>query len=164
MERLLLLRTVPLFAHMSLEQLEAIDALLREVHYVEGETIFQEGDPGDELLVILEGEVEFSRRAASGGALHLATFGPGSWFGDMAVLSDEPRSASAVASRPARILTLRGERLKELVLEMPELSFEIFRELAARLRAADRRLEEQRAGFSDRSSPRAPGSAAGSGS
>jgi len=146
MERLLLLRTIPLFAHMSLEQLEAIDALLREVHYVQGETIFREGDPGDELLVILEGEVDFSKRSASGGDLHLATFRAGSWFGEMAVLSDEPRSATAVARAPARILSLRGDRLKELVLEMPELSFEIFRELAARLRAADRRLEEPRGG------------------
>jgi hypothetical protein len=171
MERLLLLRTVPLFAHMSLEQLEAIDALLREVHYVEGETICREGDPGDELLVILEGEVGFSRRAAQGGELHLSTFGAGSWFGEMAVLSDEPRSATARASKPSRILSLRGDRLKELVLEMPELAFEILRELAARLRAADRRLEEPRGGpgggpggSSDRPFPPAPGSAAGSGS
>jgi HEAT repeat protein len=141
-ERLLLLRTVPLFAHMSLEQIEAIDALLREVHYVQGETIFREGDPGDELLVILEGEVDFSKRSASGGDLHLATFRAGSWFGEMAVLSDEPRSATAVARTPARILSLRGDHLKELVLEMPELSFEIFRELAARLRAADQRLDD----------------------
>jgi HEAT repeat protein len=164
MERLLLLRTIPLFAHMSLEQLEAIDALLREAHYVQGETIFREGDPGDELLVILEGEVDFSKRSASGSDLHLATFRAGSWFGDMAVLSDEPRSATARARTPARILSLRGDRLKELVLEMPELSFEIFRELAARLRAADRRLEEQRGGSSARSSPREPRSGAGSGS
>jgi CRP-like cAMP-binding protein len=156
---------------MSLEQLEAIDALLREVHYVEGETICREGDPGDELLVILEGEVGFSRRAAQGGELHLSTFGAGSWFGEMAVLSDEPRSATARASKPSRILSLRGDRLKELVLEMPELAFEILRELAARLRAADRRLEEPRGGpgggpggSSDRPFPPAPGSAAGSGS
>jgi CRP-like cAMP-binding protein len=154
MERLLLLRTIPLFAHMSLEQLEAIDALLREAHYVQGETIFREGDPGDELLVILEGEVDFSKRSASGSDLHLATFRAGSWFGDMAVLSDEPRSATARARTPARILSLRGDRLKELVLEMPELSFEIFRELAARLRAADRRLEEQRGGQTSRGAAR----------
>jgi HEAT repeat protein len=146
MERLLLLRTIPLFAHMSLEQLEAIDALLREGHYVQGETIVREGDPGDELLVILEGEVDFSKRAAGGGDLQLGTFRAGSWFGEMAVLSGAPRSATAVARTPARILSLRGDRLKELVLEMPELAFEIFRELAERLRAADRRLEEQRGG------------------
>jgi AAA family ATP:ADP antiporter len=146
MERLLLLRTIPLFAHMSLEQLEAIDALLREVHYVQGETIVREGDPGDELLVILEGEVDFSKRAAGGGDLRLGTFRAGSWFGEMAVLSGAPRSATAVARTPARILSLRGDRLKELVLEMPELAFEIFRELAERLRAADRRLEERRGG------------------
>jgi HEAT repeat protein len=145
MERLLLLRAIPLFAHMSLEQLEAIDALLREVHYVQGETIVREGDPGDELLVILEGEVDFSRRAAGGGELALGTFRAGSWFGEMAVLSGAPRSATALARTPARILSLRGDRLRELVLEMPELAFEIFRELAERLRAADRRLEDARA-------------------
>ena len=94
--------------------------------------------------MILEGEVDFSKRAADGGELALGTFRAGSWFGEMAVLSGAPRSATAVARTPARILSLRGDRLKELVLEMPELAFDIFRELAERLRAADRRLEERR--------------------
>ena len=58
----------------------------------------------------------------------------------MAVLDGEPRSASIVASRHSRLLSLDGGSLRELVLQMPEISFEIFRVLATRVRVAESRM------------------------
>jgi CRP-like cAMP-binding protein len=61
------------------------------------------------------------------------------WFGEMAVLDDETRTATIVVAKDARLASLSGDRLKELILAMPEMSFEIFRELIARVRSAERR-------------------------
>jgi CRP-like cAMP-binding protein len=60
----------------------------------------------------------------------------------MAVLCDEPRSATVVASRDAQLLTLEATRVKELIFEMPELAFEFFRVLTTRLNSANRRFEK----------------------
>ena len=57
-----------------------------------------------------------------------------------------PRSATAVSSGTTRLLSLRGDRLKELVLDMPEISFELLRELTARVKAVERRLAEVEVG------------------
>ncbi|MEN8181731.1 MAG: HEAT repeat domain-containing protein [Myxococcota bacterium] len=142
MERLLLLTQVPLFAQMSLEQIEAIDALMTEVQYMDRELIVREGDTGDELFVILEGRVEFYKESGGGERLQLSTAGPGSYLGEMAILSHEPRSATAISAGPTRLLSLRGDQLRELVLDMPEISFELLRELTARVKSAERRLAE----------------------
>ena len=139
MERMLLLSRVPLFAQLTLEQLEAIDALMHEVHYMPGETITREGETGDELFVVIEGDVSIYKERAEGERILLSTLGAGSYLGEMAILSDEPRSATALAATPARLLSLRGDRLKELILDMPEISFELLRVLTGRVRTVERR-------------------------
>lgn len=141
MERLLVLRRVPLFAQMTLEQLDAINQLLHEEQYLQSETIFREGDVGDELYILVEGEVQVFKSQGSD-ELVLSTMTDGSYFGEMAILDDEPRSASVRATRDARLLVLKGEQLKELIFQMPEIAFEIFKVLTSRIRKADRRLDE----------------------
>ncbi len=66
-----------------------------------------------------------------------------SYFGEMAALGNENRLATVVASSPARMLCLDGVSLKELILQMPEIAFEIFGVLIARVRTAEARLAEQ---------------------
>jgi CRP-like cAMP-binding protein len=65
-----------------------------------------------------------------------------SYFGEMAVLDDETRTATIVVAKDARVASLAGERLKDLVFSMPEIAFEIFPEIIARVRRAERRLSE----------------------
>ncbi len=142
MERLLVLRKVSLFQNLSLDQLEAINRLLRESRYLSGETICREGDLGRELFILIEGEVRFLRDRGTPRELLLNTQQPVSAFGEMGVLADAPRSASVVAATDATLLVLDGDRLKELILQVPEISFEIFRVLAARVRAAEERLRD----------------------
>ena len=144
MERLLALRQVPLFAHLSLDQLEVIHRAMKTVQYVEGEVIVCEGEPGTELFVLLDGEVEVYRGRGSSQPTLLNTLQPVSSFGEIAILGGERRSASAVASRDSTLLSLGGERIKELILQMPEISFEIFRSLIARIRVAEQRAEDSR--------------------
>lgn len=142
MERLLILRRVPLFAHMTLEQLEAINQIIKEVQYLAGEVIFREGDVGSELFLLVEGEVRILKNYGTPQELLLSSLQGVSYFGEMAILDDEPRSASVVVSKDARLLSLEGERLKELIFQMPEIAFEIFRVLTQRVRVSDQRLQK----------------------
>jgi hypothetical protein len=144
MERLLALRQVSLFAHLSLDQLETIRRATKTVQYHEGEVIVREGDPGTELFVLLDGEVKVYHEWGSPEPLLLNTLTPISYFGEIAILGGESRSASVIASRDSTLISLGGERLKELILQRPEISFEIFRGLITRIRVAEQRFEESR--------------------
>lgn len=137
-ERMVLLRKVPLFQTMSLEQLAAIDQRLQERPFLAGEQVLAEGDLGTELYIVLDGAV----RVSKSGGITLSTLGAGDYFGEMAILDSQPRSASVFAQTPTRLLTLKGDDLKDLVHEMPEIAFEIFRVLTARVRSSDDRLQE----------------------
>jgi HEAT repeat protein len=142
MERLLALREVPLFAHLRLDQLESIHRAMRDEAYVRGEVLMREGEPGNDLYLLLEGEVEVYIDHGLSTQRLLNTLAAVSSFGEMAVLDDGTRTVTIVVSKDARLASLAGDRLKELILAMPEISFEIFRELIARVRNAERRGRE----------------------
>jgi len=142
MERLLALREVPIFAQLRLDQLESIHRAMRDEAYVRGEVIVREGEPGHELYLLLEGEVEVWAGYGGPSPKLLNRLTAVSYFGEMAVLDDETRTATIVVARDVRVASLAGERLKDLVFSMPEMAFEIFREIIARVRRAERRLSE----------------------
>jgi len=137
MERLLALKQVPLFALLSLEQLEAIQQISQELEYVANETIIREGDRGGDLYLLLEGEVRVVKGAGTAQERLLGTVAAIGYFGEMAALDNEPRSATVVAARPSRMLRLESDSLKELIHQMPEISFEIMRVLTQRVRKAE---------------------------
>ena len=96
--------------------------------------------------MLLDGEVEVYRGQGSSESTLLNTLQPVSYFGEIAILGGERRSASVVASRDSTLLSLGGERIKDLILQMPEISFEIFRSLITRIRVAEQRGEDGRVG------------------
>lgn len=140
MERLLLLREVPLFARLSLHQLEAIGSVMRESHYLAGEVVFREGDPGGELYLLLEGRVRIVKDHGTPDEVILGTVEAPGYFGEMAALDDRPRSATVVVADDARLLALDGDSFKDLMLQMPEIAFEVCRELSERVRNLDARV------------------------
>jgi CRP-like cAMP-binding protein len=142
MERLLALRNVSLFSEMSLDQLEVINGLMVESQFVSGEVIFWEGDPGRELYLITEGAVDIVKDHGTDRAVHLARLDAGSCVGEIAVLDESPRTATAVAAEDCTLLGLGGDRFKELIYDMPELAFAIFGVLTGHLRRSDERLQE----------------------
>jgi len=104
-----------------------------------GETLFEEADSGDVLFIIQSGEVELTRRGATGRRM-VARLGPGEFFGEMSVVLGETRSARAVAIRPTRVLELDGETLEAMCIERPEIAIRIIRRLTTRLIESERRL------------------------
>ena len=121
---------------MSLDQLHTIATNLEEQDRPADDTIFSEGDLSQDLYLIASGKVDIVQQR--GDALHrIVTLKAGEFFGDMAIFEERARSAGAVVSAPATLLTLSPERFRQIVLQEPEISFEIFRELSARLRRLD---------------------------
>jgi CRP-like cAMP-binding protein len=139
MERLLALKQVPLFSQLSLEQLEAIQQISLEVEYLADEAIFKEGDRGGDLYLLIDGAVRIVTDFGNPQEPVLKTVEAVSYFGEMAALDDERRSATVVAAVSCRLLRLEGASLKELIHQMPEISFEIMRVLIGRVREAERR-------------------------
>jgi hypothetical protein len=142
MERLLALKRVPLFANLSLDQLEAIHQLAEEVTFLPNEVVMREGEPGSELYILLEGVLDVYLGWETPEQSRLGEIRAVDYVGEMAILDDEPRGATIVAVEQARLLSLEGQILKDLILQMPEIAFEIFRVLTGRVRTAERRLQE----------------------
>ncbi|MFQ5418154.1 MAG: Crp/Fnr family transcriptional regulator [Myxococcota bacterium] len=104
-----------------------------------GDTVFDQGDPGDQLYVIQFGEIELTRDGA-GKARVVARLGPGDFFGELGVVLGKPRSTRAVAVRPTRVLELDRETLEAMCLEQPSIAIRLLRVVVARLIEAEHRL------------------------
>ena len=94
-----------------------------------GHTVFSEGDPGDAMYVVLEGEVELR----IGGAI-VETLGPGEPFGEMALIDHAPRVATVTTKTPCRLLAIPEKRFLFMVQQTPHFSLQIMRVIAERLR------------------------------
>jgi hypothetical protein len=143
MERLLALKRVSLFENLTLDQLDAVRQLTREAEFLAGEVIVREGAPGDELYILLEGRVDVMLGWETPQATKLGEMQGVDYFGEMAILDREPRSVTIVAAENSRLLSLDGQSLKDLIQQMPEISFEILRVLTTRVRRAEQRLREE---------------------
>lgn len=134
-ERIRFLRRVPLFATLPGEDLVSVAAVLEQLELEGGEQIFHRGDRGEDLFVVVSGQVEIGEPGHV-----LATLGEAEFFGDLAVLDHEGRSADARARGPTKLLRLRGADLRELMATRPEITQGIVRVLVARLRDAAGKL------------------------
>ena len=103
--------------------------------FAAGQFIFQAGDPGETMYIITEGEVEI----LDGSAI-LETAGPGSIFGELALVDDEPRSATVVAKTACRLVTVNRRRFEYMVQETPFFGLAVMKVLADRLRNTNLRI------------------------
>jgi cAMP-dependent protein kinase regulator len=114
-----------LFSTLDEAGLQALLGML-ELRVVTASTpIVVQGEPGDEAYVVARGEVEVSRKSEHGETIALARLGSGALFGEMALLSQAPRTAQVVASRPCLLLVVRKDALDNLVADEPELGVAI---------------------------------------
>ena len=137
MERLLALKEIPLFKNLSLDQLEAVHQIAKEVEYLPGEVILRQGERGDELYLLVEGRVRVFTNYGLPNEDEKPQQSAVSSFGEMAVLHDGTRTATVVAADRSHLLCLDGNSLRELLMQMPEISFEMFRVLVERVRTAE---------------------------
>ncbi|MDH3707200.1 MAG: cyclic nucleotide-binding domain-containing protein [Acidimicrobiia bacterium] len=128
-EKARLLRSVPLFESLSKRDLTQLARLVDEIHRDSGTAVTEQGEPGDEFFVVVEGEVEVRR-----GSKRIGRLGPGEWFGEMSLLDDQPRSASVTATDDSVLLTIHRTDFDRLLASNPALMRTILTALAARLR------------------------------
>jgi len=115
------LRDLPLFKCLSNTEFEALHAVCREEEYFDGDVLFNEGDPAESVHVIKRGCVRVVRRE-NGRQVDLASLYNGEFFGEMGVLNNSPRSAGAVVSGSATILTIPGPDFVRTVAANPTMS------------------------------------------
>jgi signal transduction histidine kinase len=115
---------------------DVLAELLEEQRYEAGQIIFQEGDPGSAMFIVCSGRVAVLKGNFSAPTL-LGYRGVGEIVGEMALLENEPRSASVVALEPVRLLRITRESFEALLTRNPKLGMSILSILSARLRAAD---------------------------
>ena len=122
---------------------EALRKLASERMYEAGAEIFKEGDSGDGLYIIKDGTVRISALLSSGERKNLSVLGPGEVFGEMAVLDDAPRSATATAEKTTIVYFISRAELMELLREIPQLSASLIREISRRLREFNKHYIEE---------------------
>lgn len=128
--RVELIRRLPLFELCSKRDLRRIASLAVERTIDEGTNLIREGEPGTEFLVVVDGEVDVRRRGR-----RVARLGPGSYVGEIALLSRSPRTATVVAATDLRVLAIAGRDFVELLDAIPELWLKVARTLADRVEA-----------------------------
>lgn len=131
------LRAVPLFAHLGPDDLQALAGLCRERHFPRGGIVVSQGDPGDAMFLIAAGQLKVAVFAEDGREVILSVLGASGFFGEMALLDDEPRSAHVIAMTDATLLQLRRDDFRARLRASPDLGIAMLRELSIRLRRAD---------------------------
>ena len=133
MERVLFLRKVALFAELPPPDLHPIAVIAEEHAFADGETIADQGDPGDAMHIIVSGEVSVVVHGAGQSEHVVAARSSGDVVGEMAVITNEPRIAGLVARSDVRLLTIARPQFESILRERPEIAFGVIRVLCQRL-------------------------------
>ncbi|MBU0483061.1 MAG: cyclic nucleotide-binding domain-containing protein [Proteobacteria bacterium] len=135
---------VPLFDHLSKRELRIVTGIIHHRTYQEGEFVFQKGQPGAAMFIIDEGEIEIVDPDQDEKCNVIARLGENTFFGELALLDDSPRSATAVAVKLTRIYAFFRADLDDLMNSNPHIGSHVYKSLAmiigARLKATNEQL------------------------
>ncbi|MGC9220176.1 MAG: Crp/Fnr family transcriptional regulator [Solirubrobacteraceae bacterium] len=141
--RLALLRSVPVFAELSDEDLMAVASVAVARRFDAGDAVFLEGDSGDSCYVVSSGLARAVRQNQDGRSITLAHFTAGDMFGELAMFGDEPRSATVDTLEPTEVIVVPRRDVQRLIRQHPEIAVKLMASLAQRLRATNERLARQ---------------------
>lgn len=136
------LSLVRLFAGLTPAQLADVARVGRRHRYRRGQVVFYQGDPGDALYLILSGQVKVSVTSRQGEEAILAVLGAGECFGELALLDDQPRSATIETTQPTEAFIFYRPDFYRFLRQAPDVAIALLRVLAARLRATDKVVED----------------------
>jgi len=139
MERVLFLRHVPLFADLAPPDLKHIAAIADERLFHDAELIARQDDPGDELFIIVSGEVAVRERAGGQAEQEITRRQAGEVVGEMSIIAQESRVASLLAVGAVRVLSVDHKQFASMLRERPEISLAVMRVLIARLKEREAR-------------------------
>jgi CRP-like cAMP-binding protein len=123
-----LLAKIPLFERCSRRQLAKIASIAREVQYPASTPVVQQGKPGDDFFLVVEGEAD-----VRAGARKLATLRPGSFFGEIALVTGSRRTATVTTGTPMRALVIASQEFHTLLQDSPDIQRKILQQIGSRL-------------------------------
>src|SRR5262245_37355922 len=132
-----------LFRRLNASELTALRQIARERTFSAGQDIFKEGDNGDGIYLVKDGQVEISVRISTDNRRVFAQIGPGELFGEMAVVELKPRSATATAAKDTVVYFIPRDELLVMVERSATLSLDLLREISQRLREHNQRYIEE---------------------
>jgi CRP/FNR family transcriptional regulator len=142
-ETLELLRRVPLFMTLAPEELDQVAQVAVPRRFAASQVVFREGDASDTCYVIRDGHVRAVRAHLDGRTITLAQFGPGDFFGELAMLDEERRSATIETLEETEALAILGTDMRRLLRQHPDISVKLIAVLGRRLRETNERLARQ---------------------
>ena len=141
-----ILRNIPLFRELTPKELKTLERVVHLRNYQTGEFVFVESEPGAGMYVIRSGHIDIVLKHKSGNPMLLAELEPGDFFGEMALLGDASRSATAVVREPAQLIGFFHPDLLEIINLHPgmgaKISFGLARTMADRLRYTNNQLRD----------------------
>ncbi len=137
-----LLRAAPLFAGLDDAAWRALAGRVSSQRVPRGEDVFREGDPGDALHVVVEGKIKICRTASDGRENVVAILGPGDLLGELSIFDAQPRGATATAVVDSALATLGEADFTRWLREHPQVSFDLLRALAVRLRQTNEAMAD----------------------
>jgi CRP-like cAMP-binding protein len=124
-----LLAKVPLFSGCSKRELQDLASLADELDLPEGTVLIKEGERGREFFVIVDGSVNVTRNGR-----RISTLGGGDWIGEIALVSDVPRTATVTATSPVRVLVVTDRAFSGLIKRSPSIALKVLASVAERLK------------------------------
>lgn len=135
------LQYVPIFSELSDETLEKIEKIGTRKNYKKNDVILMEDEVGSALFVIASGKVKVSRTSADGREVILTILSDSNFFGEMAILDGQTRSATVTAIEDSELFLIQRTEFLGLLREYPEISISLLQELTQRLRSADVKIK-----------------------
>ena len=140
MSAVVVLEKVPLFSQLAPAELQRVVEATRERTYPKNSVILFEDDPGDALFVVAQGQVKVVLIGEDGREVILSVLGPSEFFGEMALIDDEPRSAHVIAMEDSSLIVLRREDFQGILKQSPGIAVALLKELSRRLRRVDEKV------------------------
>jgi CRP/FNR family cyclic AMP-dependent transcriptional regulator len=134
-------RKFVLFAELDERELASIAAVAKTRRFAKDDTVFHADESGDIFCLIREGRVKVTMISPEGKEIILSLLGPGDFFGEMALLDDEPRSATVVATESLELVTIWRSDFLQILSENFSITKKVLAELSRRLRHASNRIE-----------------------
>jgi len=141
--RMVSLRQSKLFSGVLAEELQALEQTAVTRAYKPGQVVFQEGDEGDGIYLIIEGKIQISALIGQNERRVLGRLGPGEFFGEMAVLDAEPRSATVSAEQDTRVYFIPRQDMLDMLEHSPKLAVSLVREFSLRMREFNRQYIQE---------------------
>lgn len=129
-----LLRKVPLFSGLEKEDLATLSSIVTRKEFGKRDTLFHQGDPGEEFMILTEGSVKVELMNSEGKELTLTILTPFQFLGELALLDDVPRSATVVSMEQSVLLSINKRDFARLLESYPRMSIPMLRQLTRRVR------------------------------